>query len=480
MTNLSPNTDLKKRPPIVVVMGHVDHGKTTLLDYIRKTSVAAREAGSITQAVGAYEIVHNSERITFIDTPGHEAFSKMRRRGAKAADLAILVVAADEGVKPQTKDALLHIVEEKIPYVVAINKIDKPNADMQKTKNDLMQAGVFLEGFGGNVSYAEISAKSGQGVNELLDLIVLAADVENLTYNPAAPVEGVVLTARLDKRRGLEAGVIVTNGTLKFGDSIYTSTAAAKVKILEDFTGQTAKSLLPSAPALVFGWEALPEIGDEFGTVNKKEGARSAKEKEKPVTGEGLRLILKADEAGSLEALSDLVARLQAENNLFVVGRGLGHVYENDAKLAQNTGAVIVAFHTSVDKAADNMIKAQKIFLIESKIIYEIERLLTDYLKKLNTGAVRAMEILAIFGGKKGKQQVIGGRVTKGSVKNQERFEVWETGPGGGKLVGEGRIINLQSKRVDAPEAAEGTECGLLVETEAAIKVGSELRFPDN
>jgi len=213
-----------RRPPIIAVMGHVDHGKTTLLDYIRKTSLASHEAGGITQAIGAYEINHGGKRITFIDTPGHEAFANMRTHGANIADLAILVIAADDGVKPQTKEALETILKSKTPFIVAINKIDKNNADIEKTKKDLLQIGVFLEGYGGNVSYHLISAKTGEGVNELLDLILLATELENLEIDNKT-VSGVVITSRMDSRRGIVSGLILKNGTLKLGQHIATASA---------------------------------------------------------------------------------------------------------------------------------------------------------------------------------------------------------------------------------------------------------------
>ena len=231
------------RPPIVVVMGHVDHGKTTLLDFIRKANVAAREAGGITQATSAYEIVHAGRKMTFIDTPGHEAFTAMRSRGAKIADIAVLIVAADDGVKPQTKEVIQTLEETKTPYVVAFTKVDKTGDNFDKAKNDLMAAGVLLEGFGGQISFQGVSGKTGEGVPELLDLLLLAVDMENLSYDPSAPASGYVLEARRDPRRGNEATVIVKDGTLRRGVEIKTQSAAGKVKILEDFTGAVVESL---------------------------------------------------------------------------------------------------------------------------------------------------------------------------------------------------------------------------------------------
>src|SRR3989338_8848887 len=220
----------EERSPVVVVMGHVDHGKTKMLDAIRKTNVVDKEAGGITQSIGAYEIVHGGKRITFIDTPGHEAFSRMRQRGARVADIAILVVAADDGVKEQTKEAIMHIKAAQIPFIVAINKVDKSNADVDRTKRELLDAGVFLEGMGGDISYQEVSAKAGQGIGEMLDLLLIAVELQNLTYDPAGDPAGIVIEARTDPQRGTTASVILKNGTLKVGEAIVTATARGKIR----------------------------------------------------------------------------------------------------------------------------------------------------------------------------------------------------------------------------------------------------------
>src|SRR3989344_3533059 len=251
------------RSPIVVVMGHVDHGKTTLLDYIKKTNIAGKEAGGITQAIGAYEVTHNGKQITFIDTPGHEAFSKMRSRGATAADLAILIVAADDGVKPQTKEVIKILKDTKTAFVVAINKIDKNNADPERVKSDLLNNEVMLEGYGGGISYQQISAKTGEGVPELLDLVLLATEMDALTYSEEEPASGFVVESKLDRRRGNEVVVILKNGVLRRGDEVYTPSVEGRVKILENFLGDSVAELKPSSPALIFGFEKLPEVGEE-------------------------------------------------------------------------------------------------------------------------------------------------------------------------------------------------------------------------
>jgi len=488
-------TKLKKRPPIVVVMGHVDHGKTTLLDYIRKTNVATREAGEITQAIGAYEIIHTQtdveqtqtkpsegRRITFIDTPGHEAFSKMRSRGAEVADLAILVVAADEGVKPQTKEAVEILKESKTPFVVAINKIDKTGGDMEKAKNELTAAGVLLEGFGGQVSFHGVSAKTGEGINELLDLVLLATDVENLTFNEAAPASGYILEARRDSRRGIEATVIVKNGVLRKGDDIKTKTTSGKVKILENFLGEQADELRPSAPALVIGFEQLPKVGEEFSAGNV---AASDKSKEilryKPLTkktGEtGLNLILKASDTGSLEALSVVIKSLHKDDKpLNVVRESVGDVTDGDIKDAIATQAVIIGFKVRVDKAAKNLAEAHGTKIITSEIVYDLVKAVQEFLENLGKPAgAGELEVLAVFNQKKPEEQLVGGRVLSGIFRSRANLEIVRKVNGADKAIASGKALSLREKKTDITEAQAGNEIGVLVKAPILIKVGDKL-----
>lgn len=475
-----------RRPPIIVVMGHVDHGKTTLLDYIRKTNLVAREAGGITQAIGAYEIEHNGKGITFIDTPGHEAFANMRAHGANIADVAILVVAADDGVKPQTKEALETILKSNTPYIVAINKIDKNNADIEGTRKSLLQNGVFLEGYGGNVSYQLISAKTGEGVNELLDLVLLATEMENLEADEKI-TSGVVITSRRDPRKGILVGIILKNGTLKVGQFIGTASAKGKVKSLEDSTGKKVNELPPSSPALISGFEGIPDVGEEFLAGEsvvvdefskkkfdelKKLGGNTAAVQE---TGETINIVLKADETASLEALKGLVSRIPLGFPVKITSESVGDLTENDVKFAINTDAIIVGFRMKIDKAASNLASTQKVMILESPIIYELENSLRAYAKKILPKEVRRLEVLAVFGEAKGKERVVGGKVILGPIKNQEPFEIWQDK----KLIGRGKMKNLQSLRKDMPQVETGIEAGLLVESDEPIKVGYQLLFSD-
>jgi translation initiation factor IF-2 len=520
MEEKGKSENLKPRPPIVVVVGHVDHGKTTLLDYVRKSNVAEREVGGITQAVGAYEIIHmqinademrinadkisanqrsnqrsnqresapaEGRKITFIDTPGHEAFSKMRSRGAEVADLAILVVAADEGVKPQTKEAIDILNQAKTPFVVAINKIDKTGGDIEKAANDLANAGVLLEGRGGQVSFHGISAKTGEGVNELLDLVLLVADLENLTYDAAAPASGYVLEVRHNPQRGSEAAVIVKNGTLKRGDDIYTPTTKGKVKILENFLGRTAEKLEPSSPALIVGLEQPPEVGETFSASplvaapatpliqvqDSLKGVEAIKS-EKPT----LNLILKAADAGSLEALSVVIKSLEkGEKELKVVGELVGDITDGDVKSAIATGATIIGFKNKVDRAAKNLAQAQEVKIITSDVIYDLEKAVKEFFETLGKPAVLGeLEVLAIFNQKKLDKQLIGGRVASGVIRSKAIFEVADAAAAaGGKVGTTGRILNVREKKADVTQAEQGMEVGLLVNFNSPIKVGDRI-----
>lgn len=478
----------KTRPAIVVVMGHIDHGKTTLLDYIRQTNIAIKEAGGITQSVGAYEIIHQDKKLTFIDTPGHEAFFQMRHRGARAADLGILVVAADEGFKPQTKEAAATLKESQTPFIVAINKIDKNNADIERVKQELVQAGILLEGYGGNVSYQTISAKTGEGVSDLLDLILLAAEMENLACEPEATAAGIVIETQMDNRRGATAAVIVKNGILRKNDYIATSTANGRVKFLENFLGQPADFLEPSAPALILGFDKPPQIGEEFSAGPQKpafaENTFSAvstapknelfSNSNKSSGEKTVRLILKADNAGSLEALSGVIKSVFQEKPLMILTESVGQINENDFKTADAAAAIIIGFRVKMDQTAENLKKIYSVKTMTSDIIYELTEELKKYLLSLENPAPEAeLEILAVFRNTDKNKQLVGGRVANGCVKNRQSFEIWRENISRPK----GIILNLQSQRRDVSEARTGTEVGLLLAADEIIKVGDKLLF---
>lgn len=470
---------MQKRSPVVVVVGHVDHGKTTLLDYIRKTDVASREAGGITQAVGAYEVVHNNSRITFIDTPGHEAFSKMRVRGARIADIAILVVAADSSVQPQTKEAYDAIQSAKIPFIVAINKVDRV-PDTTKVKNDLMQMGIFLEGYGGTTSVQEIVATTGQGVSELLDLILLTADVQDLQYDETKNAEGIVLESHMDRRRGITALVIVKNGVLRRGDGMVVGTTGGIVKTLESCVKITVDEVRPSSPAVITGFEDLPQAGDVFVAGRDVVFSVSTDEKRAGVLhgviheeGENyFDLVVKADTSGSLETLRAILEHMpERVKKLRIIASGVGDVSDSDVRAALPTKAFILGFRVRASKPAESLARVNGIELFQSEIIYEFTKAIEDRLRGIKK-VLGAVEVLAVFGKKDGKQ-IIGGRVVEGEIRNQIRVAIKR----GDDRIGEGKIVNLQQGKVDATKVVAGVECGILFDSSCIVVVGDRIVF---
>ena len=495
--NEEKENNLKKlpRPPVVVVMGHVDHGKTTLLDFIKKTSIATREAGGITQSIGAYEISHNGKKITFIDTPGHEAFTGMRSCGAGVADVAILVVAADDGVKPQTKECLDILLKTKTPFVVAINKTDKNNADIEKTKQDLLANSVLLEGFGGNISWQEISAKTGTGIPELLDLVVLTAELEGLNYNPAVLASGIILEVKKDSRRGNEVFVIIKNGTLKLGQEIVSGSAFGKIKMLENFLGEKVGELFPSAPAVIMGFESLPEIGAVFsaGMINLAEikipgkiiPAKTHDLIKKPETSltvsastspvQNLNLILKADTAGTLEALIQIISSLpENEKKISIISSSVGEITDGSVKEALTSAASIIGFRVKTAKAAENLARAHSVKVISSEIIYELIKAVED--EKFDTQKKEIKNrliVLAVFNSNK-LLKTIGGKVEEGVLKSGNSFKINRADA----IIGKGKIKSLESQKLSVRQIETGKECGLIVElsdSDFNILTGDEL-----
>ena len=481
MSAKNQEKNLHSRPPVVAVVGHVDHGKTTLLDYIRKTNVAGKEAGGITQSVGAYEVEHSGKKITFIDTPGHEAFSLMRTRGAAAADLAILVVAADEGVKPQTSEAIGFLKKTETPFIVALTKIDSPNANIDKVKNELQSAEVLLEGYGGNVSWHGVSGITGEGISELLDLIVLAGEVAGLTFDPEAEARGFVIESRKESRRGIIAHLVLKDGVLKTGGSITTPSASGKIKILEDFLGRRVKELRPSAPALVVGFEKIPRAGEEFTTGGAGQpppvgGLGGPQAETKPIaiakqaasTEEPrIRVILKADTSGSLEAMEALL------KDLVDIGEAsVGEIGDGDVQFAKSTKSVIVGFKVEAGKSAVRLADAQQVSIITSDIIYKLVDAVSDMLKAGEKEKIKAsLEVLAVFSAARSKKTV-GGKVLEGVLKVGNVIKVERSM----EVIGKGKIANLQHNKERVKEVSEGSECGLVVEIGSSIEVGDILR----
>lgn len=488
-------SNLIERPPVVVVLGHIDHGKTTLLDYIRKTNVAAKESGSITQHIGAYEITHNKKRISFIDTPGHEAFSKMRSRGAGVADIAILVVAADEGLKPQTTEALGHIQVAEVPFIVAINKMDKPGADPNKVKQQLAEKGTLLEGWGGTISNQEISAKTGAGIPELLDLILLTAEMEELEADPAIPAEGVVIESVADSKVGSIATLLIKNGKLQVGDFIVSGSVSGKVKKMEDAKGISIKEASFSTPVQITGFDSLPSVGEEFYVVKNKKISEEMAELHKKTASLGVKLsdkdksgkkliniLLKGDTAGTKEALEKLTEELVfADIAANVLQSDVGDINENDIKFARSTGSIIAGFKVKTLSQVAKLADQQKIKIITGDIIYEtIDKIKEEMSKYLEPEVIRneigQLKILATFKMDKSKM-IVGGKVIEGKIKKGAKIEVKRNG----ESIMTGKLAQLQHNKENVAEVASGKECGIAFTPDKAsdqkIEVGDILVF---
>ncbi len=476
------------RPPVIAVMGHIDHGKSSLLDYIREANVVAGEAGGITQHVAAYIAEHNGRAVTFLDTPGHEAFKSLRTRGAAAADIAILVVAADEGVMPQTLDALAAIIEAKIPYVVAITKIDKNNADVNKTKSSLVEHGIYIEGMGGDIAYAPISSKTGEGVPELLDLLLLSADLLELVGDREAPATGFVPEPHQDPKRDAGATLIVKDGTVQVGGFVVAGDAYAPVRFIEDFRGSRVESAGPSSPVRISGFTKLPAAGSLFSiTESKKEAEALARKQAKAATAsptlaaleEGvveLPLILKADVAGSIDAIMHELEKVKNDKvQIRIVSSGVGNVSEGDVKTAHAGGAVIIGFNTSTDPIASELALRDNLPIHLFSIIYELrekveelarERVPTERGEK-ELGKALVLKPFSVSG----KKQVLGARYLGGTLRLHDRVKLVRRG----EELGSGNISNLQQMRADVKTIATEGDFGIEVELKTPVAYGDEL-----
>lgn len=488
------------RPPIVVVMGHIDHGKSTLLDYIRKTNVVGGEAGGITQHLSAYEVHRKgktpaeSDSITFLDTPGHHAFSKMRARGARIADIAILVVSAEDGVKEQTKEALSAIKEANIPYIVAINKIDKPNANIERTKQNLAENEIYLEGFGGDVPFVPVSAKAGTGIPELLDMVLLVAEMSNLLGDSKLLAEGVVVESHVAPARGTSATLIITNGTLKKGMFIVAEDSTAPVRAIENFLGKQIPEATFSSPVQITGFDILPRVGATFRAyATKKEMEKARLENQTDVASPSSKkemasssvpngvfvvpIIIKTDVAGTLEAVEKELSKIKKERvALKIISSGIGAVGENDAKLASGApGAIIIGFNTQVSRSAQDIALRFGATIKTFTIIYELlewveEELVRRTPKFTSEETVGALKVLKTFSAMKHKQ-VIGGKVTKGELVLDAQVKILRRET----EVGRGKVLELQQSKVSAKKVSEGMECGLMVESKIEIAPGDIL-----
>lgn len=493
--------NLVKRPPVVAVMGHVDHGKTSLLDAFRKTNVVAGEAGGITQSIGAYQISFNGEKITFIDTPGHAAFTQMRARGAKATDIAILVVAADDGVMPQTIEAINHIKAANVPVIVAINKMDKPEANPERIKQQLAENNVLPEEWGGDAICVPISAKTGMGLDDLKQTILLVSEIQELKANPHKMATGVVIEAELDKNRGPVASIIVQNGTLKVGDSIMSGLTYGKVRAMFNDTGKPIKSAGPSTPVAILGFNDVPSAGDQVYAVEETLSKQVIQEridkikKERSSQSSGvtlddfmnkvhegelknLNVIIKADTVGSVEALKvALLAIRNEEAKVNIVHFGAGSVTESDVILAQTTGAVIISFNQKVSSKIKNLSESLKVQIKEYNIIYEVVDEITSAITgmlsiKYEEVYIGSAEIRMVFklssAGKIAGSYIKDGKAVRNAIVVLKR---------GNEILGKTSIDSLKIVKDEKSEVSKGYECGIKLKDDFDIKEGDILEF---
>lgn len=496
---LAAETDVEKqsRAPIVAVMGHVDHGKTTLLDAIRQTDVVGGESGGITQHIGAYQIKHGNQLITFLDTPGHEAFVEMRARGANVTDLIILVVAADDSVRPQTIEVINRAKFTNTPIIVAINKVDKETANVPKVKQELAEHGILTEDWGGKTIAVEISAKNKIGLDKLLEMVLLQAEMENYVANPNGKTLGTVIESHLSQGQGPVATVIVQNGSLRVGDIIVAGIGFGRVKSMEDEHGKKLKTAGPSTPVVISGFSNLPEAGDIMQTTETLDEARqigltaqklkhsrrlSVRSKLQANTEDkSLNLILKADVAGSLEAIQQSFSKLKNEEvQINVLSEGIGEVNENDVMLAESSKATIIAFHVKTNPKALNLAKQKKVAIDNYDVIYELLENVTSAVVELFTPEMEKLvfgraEVLAIFRTEK-TQMIIGGKVTEGELrKNKQIAVVKKDDEGLWQEVARGEILELQQGKVDTKEVARGNEFGMKIKLNYKIREGDVL-----
>lgn len=483
--------NLHPRPPVVTILGHVDHGKTSLLDTIRKASVAAKEAGGITQHISAYQVKKKGKMITFVDTPGHEAFSGMRERGVSIADIAVLVVAADDGVRPQTKEVIEYLKDKKIPTVVAINKIDKPEANPQKVKQELADNGILIEQWGGDIVSVNVSAKQNIGIDELLDSILLVAEVEDFKADDKRDGLAIVLESNLDPQKGPVATVLIKTGTLKVGQDVTAGTAYGRIRKMEDFTGRSLAIASPSMPVIIIGLNNTPNTNDILQVVDSKSLARTKSKEFSEGTREKstqkitrveetgvqkLNLIIKADVQGSLEAIEQILSTIKVDEvNINLIETGVGNITESDIKIGSPSKAFVLGFNVEITPVAKRLAETSDIRIKTFKIIYElVEEVKKTIIDMLPPEIVRTdlgtVKVLAIF--KTGKHDmIVGGRVNDGKIIKGSLIEIKREG----EIIGKGKLEGLQQNKNTTNEVGKGNECGIVFEGNIKIKEGDTL-----
>lgn len=487
----------ESRPPIVTILGHVDHGKTTLLDYIRKTSVAAKEHGGITQHIGAYQVEHEGKKITFIDTPGHAAFEKMRGRGARVADIAVLVVAIDDGVMPQTIEAVKHIQRANVPMIVAVTKIDLQGVDsprgeagkkvqLEKIKKQFSDKQVLVEEYGGDVPIISLSAKTGEGVDKLMEMISLVAEMAEIKGDPSATPTGVVIESHLDKFKGAVATLLIRNGTLRKNDQIIIGGVKSKIRGMFDWDGRPLALAGPSTPVEVLGLETVPEVGATLGGevqssksrlpdghVKVQSEIQTLVDKLRQGESKTLKVVIKADKQGSVEAIEDALQKFNDQEKLVeVVLTGTGDITESDVELADSIRAIILGFNVKISPTASKMAEAAKVLVQTYNIIYELLEDLDDVIESmLKVEQVEEVlgkaTVLAEFPYGK-NQRIAGSKILEGGFSKGNRVRVLRDG----QAVGESKITSLRKVKEEVTSAGKGTECGMLFDPQIDFLVG--------
>src|SRR5512145_1243463 len=495
-----PQEKLKPRPPVVTILGHVDHGKTTLLDAIRNTNVAGGEVGGITQHIGAYQVEHNKQLITFLDTPGHAAFTAMRARGAQGADIVVLVVAADDGVMPQTKEAIAHAKAARVPILVAMNKIDKGNADPDKVKRQLAEAELVPDDWGGDTLIVPLSAKQRKGIDDLLEAILLIADSMSILANPDGKVTGTVIEAELDKNRGPLATLLIQNGTLNMGDTVVVGNAYGRIKAMFDYRLRPIRKASPATPVSIMGLSDVPSAGDIFQVIGSEREGRAivvARQQSKALSSAGpkaaitleqlfdrfqagevreLRLVIKADVQGSLEPLiSSLNDLSSSEIKVNILHASTGNITENDIMLAAASKAIVLGFSVNADAAARNLAEAQGVSIRTYDIIYclleDVEKALKGMLEpEVREVVLGHAEVRAVF--RVSKVGVIAGcRVTDGELRRNGKMRVTRNG----EVIHTGEVGSLKHLQDDVREVRQGFECGVGIKHFDAFQPGDKL-----
>jgi translation initiation factor IF-2 len=490
--------NLKPRPPVVTIMGHVDHGKTRILDAIRQSNVMEGEAGGITQHIGAYQVEVKGQKITFLDTPGHEAFTAMRARGAQVTDITVLVVAADDGVMPQTLEAIAHAKAAGVPIIVAINKMDKPGVNPDVVKKQLAEAGLVVEEWGGETIAVPTSAKTGQGIEDLLENILLVAEMENLRANPAVAAKGVVIEARMDKTKGPLATILVHDGTLRTGDMVVVGTTSGKVKAMFNDAGKQLRKAGPATPVVVLGLHNVPQVGDTVNVATSERQARTLEEEHlkeaaqvaKPVslsnifdqinTGQvkELPIVLKVDVQGSMEPIKDSLERLStSEVKVNIVHAASGNVNENDVNLAIASKGIVIAFNTGVESNAQKLADSESIDIRPYRIIYELIDDVERALKGLREPEFKEVidgraQVKEVFPGAK-KTQIAGLYVIEGKIRRDSQVRVKR----GEKTIADTTLLSLRRFKENVREVATGYECGIGLNNFSSFQVADILEF---